>query len=207
MDVAGITRYVTVITIIVVLVALTGIAYYRYNISSKNNPESQTNNRNITSSIFQIISPLAYRHWTAIGQKNVSAIMSGYTDNYEALWWFVNGSNFLNIADGRYDCNIPTGNSNCSEDLRAVWEVFAENTPQFDYTICNVNFTLGIQTRAFAMATLWYVSPTGNETIKVPLETDFELFNNQWELERDWFGMPGIPVLILPGNVTPHCGS
>jgi hypothetical protein len=201
----GITRISTLLAAILAigaLIVLISVVFYGHNIS-KNNSVSPTN----TSSIFQRISPLAYAHWNAIGQKNVSAIMSGYTDTYEALWWFVNGSNFLNISDGRYDCNIPTGPNNCSEDLRAVWEVFAKNTPQFNYTICNVNLTLGVQTRAFVMGTLWYASTTGNETIKVPLETDFEFSNNQWVLERDWFGMPGTPVLIFPGNVSHPCGS
>ena len=79
------------------------------------------------SALNQTLASLAYAHWTSIAQKNLTAVMSQYSPEYEALWWFGNGNAILGPPNGKHDCNVLLGENNCSGNVRTAWQQFFDN--------------------------------------------------------------------------------
>ena len=194
---AAISRAIQVVIVFSIIAASSFYAVY----ASGRNPNQSAS----TVSAYQIIPPLAYQHWQSIGVRNVSSIMAGYSQYYEAVWWYFNGSAALSAINGKHDCNIPTGAGNCSGNVRTIWEDFANYTVTLHYSICGANFTLGGGNWFYGRSVMWYTSLSGNETIRVPLEIDFRYENGQWQLLRDWFGLPGEPATVMAGSVDHAC--
>lgn len=199
LNAAAISRSVLLVLVVVLSVVVASGSYAIY--TSGRNPNPST----VTESAVQIIEPLAYQHWQSIGTRNVSAIMSGYSHYYEDVWWFFNGSSALSAINGKHDCNIPTGTENCSRNVQMIWEDFANYTVPLQFALCGSNFTLGSGNWFYARSLMWYTSLSGNETIKVPLEIDFRYENGQWQLLRDWFGLPGDPATVMAGSIAHAC--
>jgi hypothetical protein len=195
----GITKVILVL-IIIVLSVIAGTGAYAFYLN--NQSAGQTPNG---VSALKVVVPLAYKHWQSIGEKNVSSIMQGYSQYYEAVWWYFNGSTKLSAINGKHDCNVPVGYGNCTKSVLTVWEDFSNATIPLEYTLCEANFTLGSGNWLYARSIMWYTSLNLNETIRVPLEMDFRFEAGGWQLLRDWFGLPGDPATLMPGNIAHSC--
>ena len=134
------------------------------------------------STTLRLIESLANAHWKAIAQKNMTAIMNGYSTGYEALWWYVNGT--IGPTNGRDDCNIPVGPNNCSRALESDWLEFFNSTPILSYSVCNVSLRYEADGRVEVTATLWLVMKNSNETLQVPYLIDFQYFDGTWGIWR-----------------------
>lgn len=154
----------------------------------------------------ETILALAHAHWKAIGQKNVSAVMSQYSTHYEGIWWDVNGGVFDQL-NGKHDCNVVTGPGNCSAILASTWSAFFNDTREksLNYSLCGVTPRIGLDSTGSVTATLWISLAKGEGTLKVPYEIDFSNINGTWQLQRDTFGYPGSPATFFSGQVSPGC--
>ena len=154
----------------------------------------------------QTYATLAFAHWASIAQKNLTAVMSQYSTQYEALWWYVNGSAPLGPSNGKHDCNVPTGQINCSSVLSEAWQQFFDNVSStMKLSVCGFTSTLGEDGNGYSRASVAYYIGGSNETILVPYEIDFRVINGQWQLQRDWFGLSGDFATIHAGDVPPAC--
>jgi hypothetical protein len=197
-EAAAISKGVAAAIALVIIFLLGFGVYYSY-LNARN--AEQVNSATVRT----VIAPAAYQMWQNIGERNVSAIMSGYAHDYEAVWWFYNGSAPLAAIDGKHDCNQPLGAGNCSRNVLLVWEDYVNNTIPFKYSICNANFSQGTGNWFYSRGTMWLASYSGNETVRAQVEIDFQLVDNMWFLHRVWFGLPGDPALVMRGNVTHPC--
>lgn len=152
----------------------------------------------------QLITSLAYAHWKSIGDKNIPQIMSQYSAHYEVLWWFVNGTQ-IGPQNGRYDCNIPRGASNCGYFLESAWNAFFNQTNALEYTVCNFSLTSELSGRATVTADVYFSLVGLNETIHVPYDMDFLNYNGTWAVMRDWFGTSEHESTVLYGVALPSC--
>jgi hypothetical protein len=194
----AVSKSVAMVVAVAIIFLLAVGVYYSY-LNARNTEQVSP------SIVANVIAPAAYHMWQSIGDRNVSAIMSSYAHDYEAVWWFYNGSLPLAAMNGKHDCNQPIGFGNCSTNVLAIWEDYANNTIPFRYSICNANFSQGTGNWFYSRGTMWLVSYTNNETIRAQVEIDFQYVNSTWSLHRVWFGLPGDPADVMQGNVTHSC--
>ena len=152
-----------------------------------------------TASSGQIVTSLAYSHWTAIGNANLTAALSQYSSAAD-LWWYVHGS-ALNTTSG------PHTGSNIS----STWTKFFSNGPTY-WTAYNVSMTFPNSTSAKVTADIWFVLGHGNavnstHTLYLPYELDYNYQNGQWQLSADWWGLPNNPGLVYLGVEAPVTSS
>lgn len=201
----GLSRIVLVVIIAAVVLGASIVSYAVITSSgSRDNGSSITTtvDTRSTSVNTTLIESLAYAHWKAIGEKNLTLIMSQYSLGYRAIWFFINDSS-LGPANGRYDCNIPSGPNNCNYFPESAWQTFFNHTSSLSYTVCNLNLTIGLDGRVIVTATLWYKLENMNLTLKVPYEMDFEYYNSTWAVWKEFFGLQQQYAVVLSGYVSP----
>ena len=210
---AGATKLSLVTFLIIMIVAVTALAAYSYpslNKSTSSIYYSQTTSSldSNMSVLNQTLASLAYAHWTSIAQKNVSAVMSQYSPAYESLYWFGNGNAILGLPNGKYDCNVPSGQNNCSPYVRSAWQHFFDNVSSpMQLSACGFNIVGTAQQpyRIDTSANVTFFLVDSNETIFVHYGIDFQNVNGQWYVQRDWFGFPFEFATLHPGNLPPTC--
>lgn len=197
----ALSRTILAVTLVIIIIAASITVVYGLHLSvgAKNNEGSVTTSNSASSS--QEMISLAYQHWASIGEKNITAVMSQYSQQYEAVWFYINSTS-IGPGNGRYDCNTPTGPYDCSQFLKLAWTALFNNTSWQSYSVCNITVTIGVAQRALLQATVWYQEPKQNATLKVPYEMDFRYQNNSWIVYRDWFGLPQEQATILYGFST-----
>jgi len=153
----------------------------------------------------QTISNLTHIHLSNVAQKNLTAIMSEYSNQYEAVWFYFNESSVLSALNGRHDCN-PSGNLSCSYNVMSAWQMFFNGTGSLSsYEICGLNSTIELGGRALVSATLFFsdsVVKGQNRTMEVPYQVDFELVSGVWQLWKEYFGLPGEPVSFIQSGTS-----
>ena len=192
----ALARSLAIAIIIIIIIASAGSALYLTR-SGSNNSDSFSN----TTASEQLILSLAQSHWAAIGEKNLSLIMSQYSSGYEAVWFFINNSS-IGPTNGRYDCNIPRGPNNCSYFPMSAWETLFNHTGSWSYTVCNLSIVPELDGREVVQAIVWY-NFNHNTTIRVPYEMDFQYYNNTWAVWKEWFGLQQDQASVLPGDQVP----
>lgn len=210
---AGATKLLLVLFLVVILV-VAGVAAY-YGLSSKSNTptsslhNSQTSSLNANlSALNQSLASLAYAHWNSIAQKNLTAVMSQYSPEYENLYWFGNGNANLGPPNGKHDCNVPLGQNNCSGNVRSAWQAFFDNVSSpMQVFACGFNI-LGTAEQPYRISTranVTFFLVDSNLTISVPYGIDFQNVNGQFYVQRDWFGFPGEFATVQSGHLPPPC--
>jgi len=193
------------VTLIMLIIAIAGgfVLVYQRTASSKINSSNTIG--------LQTISNLTQIHLRNVAQKNLTAIMSEYSNQYEAVWFYFNESSVLSALNGRHDCN-PSGNISCSYNVMSAWQTFFNGTGSLSsYEICGLNSTIELGGRALVSATLFFKDSgvKGQTTsMEVPYQLDFESVNGVWQLWKEYFGLPGEPVsFIQSGTSLPQaCG-
>ncbi len=173
--------------IVVVLIIIAGFGFGLY--ATKSSAPSTT------ASNTQIVSSLAFSHWTAIGDANLTATMSQYSSS-AVLWWYVHDS-ALNTTTGY------TGNA-----ISTTWTKFFSNGPTY-WSAYNYSVSFPSSTSSKVTADLWYVLGHDNatHTLYLPYELDYNYLNGQWQLTADWWGLPSSPGFVYLGVVTPTTSS
>jgi hypothetical protein len=177
------TSLFVVVAVVLIIVAAAGFTLYLFRPSS---PSSTG------FSSYQTVTGLAFSHWTAIGDANLSATMSQYSSS-AALWWYVHDSP-LNTTSGPY-----TGSA-----ISTTWSKFFSSGPTY-WTVYNYTLTFPSSTSAKVTADLWYVIGHGNSThtLYLPYELDYSYSGGAWSLTADWWGLPHSPGVIYVGVITP----
>src|SRR5579875_969890 len=145
-------------------------------------PRTSQTFQNTTSEAVQSISQIAYSHWKYVSQKNLTETYAQYSTEYQAVWFFFNGTGELSSLDGRHDCN-PSGGLDCSYNVRSAWSTFFNDTPLVsDYAVCGYNVSLDLGSKAIVSATIWFELNAQNNrlnisTLEVPYQIDFEFIN------------------------------
>jgi hypothetical protein len=178
--------------VVVVLVIIAGAGFGLYFLRAMTPPTTSSNN-------YEIVTGLAFAHWTAIGDANLSATMSQYSST-ASLWWYVHNSP-LNTTSGPY-----TGSA-----ISSTWTKFFSNGPSY-WTVYNYSVVFLSASSAKVTADLWYVLGHGNNThtLYLPYELDYNYQNGQWYLTQDWWGLPNAPGVVYSGVVSPsstHAGT
>ncbi|MHB8566356.1 MAG: hypothetical protein ACYC7D_09025 [Nitrososphaerales archaeon] len=190
-------RLVPVLVAVAIIIIVVGAALYFVFLSGNRASPSSNPSQ-------QFIMSLALEHWAAIGEKNVTLLMSQYSVGYEASWFFINDSS-VGPTNGRYDCNIPRGVNNCSYFPSSAWETLFNKTGTWNYTICSANVTNELDGREVVQAIVWYFLTNRNETLKVPYEMDLQYFNGTWAVWKDWFGLEQEQASISQGIKVVTC--
>jgi|ADKI01.1.fsa_nt_gi hypothetical protein len=180
---------VVIAAIVVLVILLAAVAAYAFfSISSLQSQNSSLQREAAVSEVTQ----LAYQHWAAIGEANLTATMSEYSSSAQ-LWWYVRNSP-LNTVSSAY-----TG-SNISE----TWSKFFKVGPTY-WAVYNFSVTIQSSTSAKVTADLWYVIGNGNSTrtLYLPYELDYSYQNGHWMLVGDWWGLPNHYGYSMPGVVSP----
>lgn len=157
---------------------------------------SGTASGNAGASNYQTVTGLAFSHWTAIGDANLSGTMSQYSSN-AALWWYVHGS-ALNTTSGPY-----TGSA-----ISSTWTKFFAAGPTY-WTVYNYSLSFTSSSSASVTADVWYVIGSGNNThtLYLPYELDYNYQNGQWTLTGDWWGLPHSPGYVYVGVMSPSSSA
>jgi hypothetical protein len=177
-----------------ILVVLAGIGFGLYFTQSG----SMVSARSAGSSDIQSITSLAFEHWGAIGEGNLSATLSQYSSSAE-LWWYVQGSP-LNTTSGPY-----TGSS-----VSSTWQKFFNNVGGPTYwTVHDFSTSFPSSGAAKVTADVWFVIGSGSNThtLVLPYELDYNLQGGSWILTGDWWGLPHSPGQVLSGVVVPSSSS
>ncbi len=177
---------------VVALLIIAGVGFGSY--------YTKSNVPTTSASSSQIVTSLAYSHWTAIGDANLTAALSQYSSAAD-LWWYVHGS-ALNTTSGPY-----TGSN-----ISSTWNKFFSNGPTY-WTAYNYSITFPSSTSAKVTADIWYVLGHGNtvnatHTLYLPYELDYNYQNGEWQLSADWWGLPSNPGFVhlrvaAPATSTP----
>ncbi|MDH2899966.1 MAG: hypothetical protein PXY39_03250 [archaeon] len=177
------TSLFVVVAVILAIIAIAGFTLY---VARPSSPISTS------SSSYQTVTGLAFSHWTAIGDANLTGTMSQYSSS-AALWWYVQNSP-LNTTSGPY-----TGSA-----ISATWSKFFNSGPTY-WTVYNYTLTFPSSTSAKVTADLWYVIGHGNSThtLRLPYELDYSYSGGTWSLNADWWGLPHAAGLIYTGVITP----
>lgn len=206
----GISKTLLVVAL-VAIVFTTTIAGYAMILAGGRSSSSITTAYQTTSSSQSanttLIQSLAYAHWRAIGEKNVTSIMLQYSTHYRAVWFFIGNNSNLGPENGRYDCNIPTGPNNCNHLPEFAWYTFFNHTSMLTYIVCNYSILVGQDNRVIVNAIVWYQLQSLNLTLKVPYEMDFLYYNNTWAVLKDYFGLQQSYAVVLDGYINPHPSS
>ena len=176
---------------VVVLIVIAGVGFGLYY------TKSTTSSTAASSS--EIVTSLAYSHWAAIGNANLTATLSQYSSSAD-LWWYVHGS-ALNTTTTAY-----TGSA-----ISATWTKFFSNGPTY-WTVNNFGITFPSSTSAKVTAVVWFVLGHGNaanatHTLDLPYELDYSYQSGQWQLTGDWWGLPSNPGFASLGVVAPVTSS
>ena len=185
------SKTVSIVLIIIVIAASVGFALY-FSTTKRSSNATAPN---------QLITSLALAHFSAIGEMNLSLLMSQYSTGYEAVWFFISNSS-VGPTNGRYDCNTPRGPHNCSYSPINAWQTLFNNTKGWSYTICNLTVVPALHGREIVLANLWYLT-SQNDTLRVPYEMDFQYYNNTWAVWKDWFGLQQNSAILLRGDLIP----
>jgi hypothetical protein len=182
------TVIAAVIIVVLVIVAGVGFGLYYMQVTSAK-PVSTSNYDTVTS--------LAFQHWTAIGDANLTATMSQYSSS-ASLWWYVHGS-ALNTTTVAY-----TGSS-----ISSTWTKFFSAAGPTYWTVYNYKVSFPSSTEAVVTATLYYVLGKGTSvhTLYLPYELVYSNQNGKWVLTADWWGLPGSPGMVYSGVVMPSSTS
>ena len=175
----------------VVLIVIAAVGYGLYLMSTTSSAHITASS---ASSNYDTVTGLAYAHWGAIGNGNLSATTSQYSSSAD-LWWYVKGS-ALNTTSGPY-----TGNA-----ISTTWQKFFNNVGGHTYwTVYNYSLSFSGSTAAKVTADVWYVIGSGSSThtLALPYELDYNLQGGSWMLTADWWGLPSHPGEILTGVVAP----
>lgn len=182
---------------VVVLIIIAGVGYGLYfmkggNSSSTTQTTSTSTTTSAMASNYQTVTGLAFSHWTAIGNANLSGTMSQYSSS-AALWWYVHDS-ALNT----------TGTPYTGSQISDTWTKFFGVGPTY-WTVFNYSLIFPSSTSAKVTADVWYVLGHGNatHTLYLPYELDYNFQNGQWQLTADWWGLPHSPGAVYAGVVTP----
>lgn len=170
----------------VILVVIAGVGFALYYMS--------TTSTSSTTSNYQTVTGLAYAHWGAIGNGNLSATLSQYSSSAD-LWWYVKGS-ALNTTSGAY-----TGSA-----ISTTWQKFFSNVGGHTYwTVYNYALSFSSSTAAKVTADVWYVIGSGNNThtLELPYELDYNVQSGSWVLTADWWGLPSNPGQSYVGVLAP----
>ncbi len=172
--------------IIIVLVILAGVGFGLYYMQV-------TAAKPATTSNYDEVTALAFQHWTAIGDANLTATMSQYSSS-ASLWWYVHGS-ALNTTTVAY-----TGSS-----ISTTWSKFFAAAGPTYWTVYNYKVSFPSSTEAVVTATLYYVLGKGTNvhTLYLPYELVYVYQNGKWVLNADWWGLPGSPGMVYSGVVMP----
>lgn len=193
------------IVAISVIVLLASIASYAFVLQNNLNANANKSNSVTSSSAdLALITSLAYAHWKAIGEKNLTLIMSQYSLGYRAVWFFIYNSS-IGPVNGRYDCNVTSGSNNCNYFLETAWQTFFNHTSSLQYAVCNYTITPGLSGRVIVRAIVWYTLVNMNLTLKVPYEMDFQYYNQTWAVWKDFFGLQQEEASVLQGYVSSSC--
>ena len=189
---------------VVVLIVIAAIGYGLYatkgtsqaSMTTATVTETTTISGSTAASNYQTVTALAFSHWTAIGNANLTGTITQYGSS-AALWWYVHGST-LNTTAGPY-----TGS-----EISSTWTKFFGNGPTY-WTAYNYSLAFSSSTSAKVTADIWYVLGNGNNThtLYLPYELDYSYQNGQWSLTGDWWGLPHDPGLDYSGVVSPAAAS
>jgi hypothetical protein len=200
----ALSRTPTIIVVLVVVVSGAVAGYRIYIGGQRNEPTSASQSTSSFTNSSSLIASLAYAHWMAIGEKNLTRIMSQYSTGYRAASFFISNSS-LGPQNGRYDCNIPTGPNNCNRFLESAWQTLFNHTSSLKYSVCNYSMTTGSGGGDLVVATVWYQLRNMNQTLKVPYMINFEYYNSTWAVDKEWFGMQEDQAILFPGYIIPSC--
>lgn len=148
------------------------------------------------ASNYQTVTELAYSHWAAIGDTNLTGTTSQYSSS-ASLWWYVHDS-ALNTTAGPY-----TGSA-----ISATWSKFFNSGPTY-WTVYNYSLSFSSSTTATITADVWYVIGSGGNThtLILPYELDYNYQNGQWVLTSDWWGLPHSPGQVYSGVLSPSVST
>lgn len=178
----------------IVLIVVAAVGYGLYFTSTTIKTTSTTSSSTISSSNYQTVTELAFAHWGAIGDANLSGTLSQYSSTAD-LWWYVKGSS-LNTTSGAY-----TGSA-----ISLTWQSFFNNAGGHTYwTVYNYTVVFTSSTSAEVTADVWYVIGSGSSTVtlKLPYELDYNLQDGSWMLTSDWWGLPSNPGQMYSGVQSP----
>ena len=185
----GISNAVAAV-IIVILIILAGVGFGLYYMQvSSAHP--------VSASSYDTVTSLAFQHWTAIGDANLTATMSQYSSS-ASLWWYVHGRP-LNTTTVAY-----TGSS-----ISQTWSKFFNAAGPTYWTVYNYKVSFPSSTEAVVTATLYYVIAKGGSvhTLYLPYELVYMYQNGKWVLTADWWGLPNNPGMVYNGVVLPGTSS
>lgn len=143
------------------------------------------------------VTSMAYEHWAAISEENLSQVVSQYSSS-SVLYWNVKGS----ALNGTY--------TNTSQ-IESTWSKFFQHDPIDYYSV--YNFKISISGNfANVTADLWYLvlvnasdkqnlsgltSIKGNGTVNdtvatliLPYLLTYQDVGGSWHLQGDWWGLP-----------------
>jgi hypothetical protein len=190
----GVSNMVFVgVVVILLIVAGVGLGlYYKYPKTST--VTSSITGSTITKTVFQTssnassideVSYLAYAHWASIGDKNLSQIMSEYSQN-ATLYWYVSPSSALN------------GTYSGISAIQSTWQKFLNSNPSVYYTVKNYSVSIS-GSSAIVNAEIWYVLGNGTATLKLPYTLSYLSSGGTWKLQGDWWGLANNPGTIVKG--------
>jgi hypothetical protein len=175
----------------IILIVIAAVGYGLYFTSSTSKTTSTASS---TTSSYDTITALAFDHWGAIGDGNLTATLSQYSSSAD-LWWYVQGSS-LNTTSGAY-----TGSG-----ISSTWSKFFSNVGGHTYwTVYNYTVDFTSSTAAKVTADVWYIIGSGSSavTLKLPYELDYNSQSGSWVLTTDWWGLPSHPGVIASGVLSP----
>ncbi len=180
--------------IILIVVAAVGFGLYLTKTGATNTSTTTT----ASTSNYEAVTNLAYAHWGAIGNGNLTATLSQYSSSAD-LWWYVKGSS-LNTTSGAY-----TGSA-----ISSTWQKFFTNVGGHTFwTVYNYTVAFSSSSAAKVTADVWYVigSGTNTNTLELPYELDYNLQNGAWVLTADWWGLQSNPGQTVSGVAAPSSPS
>jgi hypothetical protein len=182
----GLIYALTGVTVLLVIVAGVGWGLY---VTKVPGPTLSQKESQVTA--------LAYQHWEAIGEENLSQTISQYSSS-SVLYWNVKGS----ALNGTY--------TNISQ-IKSTWSKFFQHDPIDYYSIYNFKVSIS-GNYANVTAYLWYLvlvnlsdkqnlsgltSIKGNGTVNdtvatliLPYLLTYEDVGGSWHLQGDWWGLP-----------------
>lgn len=174
--------------VIVILLIIAGTGYTLYfasrGASSTTTVTTALTSFQTSSISIDTVNALAFEHWAAIGQKNLTATLSQYGPG-SVLYWYVKGS----ALNGTYTNQTA---------ISKTWQAFFSHTNTVYYVITDYSVSLS-GSSAKVTAVLWYLLGNATVTLKLPYELDYSYANGHWTLVGDWWGLPNNPGITMRG--------
>ncbi|MEM0288126.1 MAG: hypothetical protein QXG05_08180 [Nitrososphaerota archaeon] len=177
------------VVVVLIVIAAVGFGLYISKLTTSTSSSSTTP----VATPSDTVTALAYEHWAAIGQKNLSATLSQYGSN-SVLYWYVKGS----ALNGTYTT---------ASSISATWQAFFSHTTTVYYIVTDYSLVFSGTTSAKVTAIVWYLLGNGTVTLKLPYELDYAYTGGHWVLTGDWWGLPNNPGTITVGVVQPGVSS